>query len=69
MAGMNETGLVYQIEDSKLCPEMLPFANTPSTPITTRIALTVVELQALDDLAQSHGYNLGRVSLMPSLPA
>lgn len=69
MAGMNETGQVYKIEDSKLCLEMLPFAYTPSTPITTCIALTVAELQALENLARSHGYNLGRVSLMPSLPA
>jgi len=68
LAGMNEAGQVYRIEDSKLCYDMLPFGASLSSPIATHIALTNDELQALGVLAQSHGYDIGKISLMPSLP-
>ncbi len=65
---MNEAGQVYRIEGSKLCHDMMPFGASFSSPVATQIVLTNAELQALDNLAQSNGYDLGKISLLPSLP-
>ncbi len=66
LAGMNEAGQVYRIEGSGLCNDMLPFGASLSSRDITHIVLTNAELQALSAVAQSNGYDLGKISLMPS---